>query len=98
MKLRSSNRSGRRLGPMHPVLPGILLGDALVGLIAAGSLVTQNHQVVSLMALIVAAAALLGTIVLAAGRGLAGELRLALAGPNEPSHVHIPRRSTGETE
>jgi hypothetical protein len=83
---------------VYQALPGILLGDALVGVIAAGSLVTQNHQVVSFMALIVAAAALVGTIVLSAGRGLVGELRLALAGPNEPSHVHIPRRSTGETE
>jgi len=98
MKLRSSHRSGRRLAPVYHVLPGVLLGDALVGVIAAGSLVTQNHQVVSLMALIVAAAALLGTIIVTAGRGLAGELRLALASPNEPSHVHIPRRSTGETE
>ena len=98
MKLRGRNRTRGRLGPVYQALPGILLGDALVGVIAAGSLVTQNHQVVSFMALIVAAAALVGTIVLTAGRGLVGELRLALAGPNEPSHVHIPRRSTGETE
>ena len=98
MKLRSSYRSGRRLAPVYHVLTGVLLGDALVGVIAAGSLVTQNHQVVSLMALIVAAAALLGTIVVTAGRGLAGELRLVLASPNEPSHVHVPRRSRGGAE
>jgi len=98
MRLRGSNRCGRRLAPVYHVLPGVLLGDALVGVIAAGSLLTQDHQVVSLMALIVAAAALLGTIVVTAGRGLAGELRLVLAGPNEPSHVHVPRRSTGERE
>ena len=98
MKLRSRNRTGGRLRPMHAVLPGILLGDALVAVIAASSLATQNHQIVSMIAVALALAALVGTIGFAALRGLAVELRLALASPNEPSHVHIPRRSGGDVE
>ncbi len=80
------------------MLPGVLLGDALVGAVAASSLATQNHELVSVVALSVAAAALLGTIALGAVRGLAGELRLAFVSPNEPTHVHIPRRSRGGAE
>jgi len=95
MKLHGSNRSRARLRPVYQVLPGVLLGDALVGVIAASSLATQNHQLVSLVAVTVAAAAALGTIALAGVRGLAGTLTLSPIDPKEPSHIHIPRRSTG---
>jgi hypothetical protein len=82
---------------VYQVLPGVLLGDALVGVIAASSLATQNHQLVSFIAVTVAAGAALGTIALAGVRGFAGVLTLSSVDPKEPSHIHIARRSKGET-
>jgi hypothetical protein len=81
---------------VYQVLPGVLLGDALVGVIAASSLATQNHQLVSLIAITVAAAAALGTIAVAGVRGFASVLTLSFVDPKEPSHIHIARRSKGE--
>ena len=96
MKLHGSSRSRARLRPVYQALPGVLLGDALVGVIAASSLATQNHQLVSLVAVAVAAAAALGTIALAGMHGFASALALSPIDPREPSHIHIARRSRGE--
>ncbi len=96
MKLHGSSRSRALLRPVQQVLPGVLLGDALVGVIAASSLATQNHQLVSLVAVAVAAASALGTIALAGMHGFAGVLALSPIDPREPSHIHIARRSRGE--
>jgi len=97
MKLHGSNPSRARLRPAYQVLPGVLLGDALVAVVTASSLATQNHQLVSLIAVTVAAAAALGTVALAGVRGFASVLALSSVDPKEPSHIHIARRSKGES-
>jgi hypothetical protein len=96
MKPRGSNRSKALLRPVQQVLPGVLLGDSLVAIVAASSLATQNHQVVSFVAITVAAAAALGTIALAGVHGFASVLALSPIDPKEPTHIHIARRSRGE--
>jgi len=96
MKSYRPNRSRARLRPVQQVLPGVLLGDALVAIVVASSLATQDHQVVSFVAIAVVTAAALGTIALAGVRSLATVLALSPADPREPTHIHIPRRPRGE--
>jgi hypothetical protein len=104
MNHETTGRLGPRPAFLWRLLPGLVLGGVLVGMVAASALITQNHGVVSVVAASVLTIPVFGIITLAAARSLAGgrtPFPQAWSGagssaPPEPSHIHIPRRSREE--
>jgi hypothetical protein len=104
MKQRTTGQVGPRLASLWRLLPGVILGGVLVGIVGGSALITENHKVVSFMAASVVAVPVFGIITVAAAWNFAGG-RTPFArpwngarsgGPPEPSHIHIARPSRGE--
>jgi hypothetical protein len=91
--------------------PVVILAAAFGWLVGASSLISDDHMVVAVVAPTVAGMSVLGVVTLAGLLAFVGgpaPLRLTKAGPDaserfavspdEPSHIHVPRRPKGEGE
>jgi hypothetical protein len=89
--------------------PVVVLAAAFGWLVGTSSLISDDHMVVAVVAPAVAGMSVLGVVTLAALLAFvggpapfrtietAGRTRFAVS-PDEPSHIHIPRRPKGEGE
>ena len=94
--------------------PVVVLAVVFGWLVGASSLISDDHMVVSIVAPTVAGMSVLGVVTLAAllsfvggpapslriGKGAGGRRfpRRSAVAPDEPGHIHIPRRSKGGAE
>ena len=92
--------------------PVVILAGIFGWLVGASNLISDDHMVVSIVAPTVAGMSVLGAVTLAVllsfVRGPTPSLRTGMGAerrwsqersavaPDEPSHIHIPRRSKGE--
>ena len=90
--------------------PVVILAGVFGWLVGASSLISDDHMLVSVIAPTVAGMSVLGVVTLAVllsfvgspvlRTGTGADRRWAQGGPlpDEPSHIHIPRRSKGGAE
>jgi len=90
--------------------PAVILAGVFGWLVGASGLISDDHMVVSIVAPTVAGMSVLGVVTLAVllsfvsgpapslRPGTGADRRWAQEGsiPDEPSHIHIPRRPKGE--
>jgi hypothetical protein len=104
IKQGTTGQAGPHLAFLWRLVPGVILGGVLVGIVGGSALITESHKVVSFMAASVVAVPVFGIITLAAvwslGRGRPLFPRVwsgaGSSTPPEPSHIHIRRPSRGE--
>ena len=95
-------------GPAAHYAPMVILAAVFGWLVGASSLISDDHMVVSIVAPTLAGMSVLGVVTLAVLLSFVGSpvLRSGTGAdrrraeeatiPDEPSHIHIPRRPKGE--
>ena len=112
MKLTASDRTQSWIGLFAHYVPVVILAAVFGWLVGASSLISDDHMVVSIIAPTLAGMSVLGVVTLAGLSsfvsstapsfriGIGADRRWLQEGsavaPDEPNHIHIPRRSKGE--
>ena len=110
--MKASEQTHSWIGLFAHYIPVVILAGVFGWLVGASNLISDNHMVVSVIAPTVAGMSVLGVVALAALVGFvsgpAPSFRIRIGAdrrwfpersavaPDEPSHIHIPRRSKGE--
>lgn len=109
--MKASERTLSRLDLAARYIPAVALAAVFGWLVGASNLISENHMLVSIIAPTVAGMSVLGVVALSAVLGFVGAPAALVqadertdrwssepsgAAPDEPSHIHIPRRPKGE--
>jgi hypothetical protein len=104
--MKTLNQTLSWVGFFGHYAPVVILAVVFGWLVGASSLISDDHMVVSVVAPTVAGMSVLGVVTLAVllsfVSGPAPSLRIESAperssvASDEPSHIHVPRRSKGE--
>jgi len=104
--MKASEQTQSWIGLFAHYIPVVILAGVFGWLVGASNLISDNHMVVAIIAPTVAGMSVLGVVTLAAlvgfvgGPGTGADCRWlperSAVAPDEPSHIHIPRRSKGE--
>ena len=107
--MKTLNQTLSWVGFFGHYAPVVILAGVFGWLVGVRSLISDDHTLVSIVAPTVAGMSVLGVVTLAVllsfVSGPAPSLRIGMGGwspeqsavaPDEPSHIHIPRRSKGE--
>jgi hypothetical protein len=107
-KMKALERAQSWAGLFAHYVPAVILAAVFGWVVGASSLISDDHMVVSIVAPTVAGMSVLGVVALAALLSFVGSpvLRTGTGAdrrwaaedpmPDEPSHIHIPRRPKGE--
>ena len=106
--MKALNQTLTWVGFFGHYAPVVILAGVFGWLVGASSLISDDHMVVSVVAPTLAGMSVLGVVTLAVllsfVSGPAPSLRIGMGGwspersavaPDEPSHIHIPRRPKG---
>ena len=110
--MKASEQRYPWIGLFGRYVPVVILAVAFGWVLGASNLISDNHMLVSIVAPTVAGMSVLGVVTLAvlfgflsgtasslrtgAGAGSRWLLERSAVAPDEPSHIHIPRRRKGE--
>jgi hypothetical protein len=106
-EMKASEKTLSWIGLFAHYVPVVVLTGVFGWLVGVSSLISDDHILVSIIAPTVAGMSVLGVVTLAALVGFvsgpAPSLRIGrwsperfAVAPDEPSHIHVPRRPKGE--
>jgi hypothetical protein len=108
MKLKATQQTQSWVSLLAHYVPVVILAGVFGWLVGASNLISDDHMVVSIVAPTVAGMSVLGVVTLAGFVSGPASLRIGMgadgrwpreqsaAARDEPSHIHIARRSNGE--